>query len=210
MMNCSHCRRRKAKRRCLALGSDLCPLCCGLLREKELHCPPGCRFLVQHKPYQEDKIIRRKRTPAPAKEPQDERLNWLALTIEACLHDYAGRYTAFRDRDAVLALEYARDKTEKGRSRLLLTQEESRVKNEAGEAILTSLDEARFEKKIILPQDVARYSTDEKLKSLENVILRVKYATRSGLDGRAYLQDLARRMDRLKEFSDRKKVVSRP
>ena len=112
--------------------------------------------------------------------------------------------------DAVLALEYARDKTEKGRSRLLLTQEESRVKNEAGEAILTSLDEARFEKKIILPQDVARYSTDEKLKSLENVILRVKYATRSGLDGRAYLQDLARRMDRLKEFSDRKKVVSRP
>jgi len=209
MTICSHCRQRKAKRRCPALGSGLCPLCCGLLREKDLHCPPGCRFLAQHKPYQENKIIRRKTTP-PAAAPQDERLNWLGLLVEASLHAYAGGHPVFSDRDAVLALEYARDRTEKGRSRLLLTGEENRVKNEAGEAILASLDQARFERKIILPQDVERYSSEEKLKSLENIILGVKYAAGGNLEGRAYLQDLARRMDRLREFSDQKKIVSRP
>ncbi len=209
MTNCSHCRQRKAKRRCPALGSDLCPLCCGLLREKELHCPPGCRFLAHHKPYQENKTIRRKRTPS-GEGPQDERLNWLALNIEASLLDYAGRNRGFSDRDAVLALEYARDRTERGRSRLILTREEGRVKNEPGEAVLTSLDQARFERKIILPQDVEHYNTEEKLKTLEDIILGIKYVARANLEGRTYLRDLARRMDRLKEFSHRKKIVSQP
>ena len=209
MASCSHCRQRKAKRRCPALGSDLCPLCCGRLREKELHCPPGCPFLTQHRPYQENKIIQKKRTFSEDM-LQDERLNWLALNIEAPLQEYAERNPALTDRDAILALEYAKDRVERNRSRLLLPQGESRVKNEVGEAILLSLEQCRFQRKIILLQDVERYNTEEKLKCLENVILGVKYLARGGLAGRTYLQDLARRLARLKEFSDQKKIIARP
>ena len=36
MALCSNCRKRKAKRACPALGSPLCNLCCGILREKEI------------------------------------------------------------------------------------------------------------------------------------------------------------------------------
>ena len=209
MASCSHCRQRKAKRRCPALGSDLCPLCCGRLREKELHCPPGCPFLTQHRPYQENKIIQKKRTFSN-EVLQNERLNWLALNIEAPLQEYAERNPALTDRDAILALEYAKDRVERNRSRLLLPQGESRVKNEVGEAILLSLEQCRFQRKIILLQDAERYNTEEKLKCLENVILGVKYRTQGSVAGRTYLQDLARRLARLKEFSDQKKIITRP
>ena len=207
MARCSRCRQRRAKRKCPALGSDLCPLCCGRLREKELHCPPGCPFLLRHRPYQENKIIQKKRTFS-GDVPQDERLSWLALNIEAPLQESAARNPAFADRDAILALEYAKDRVEKNRSRLLLPQEARGVKNEVGEAILLSLEQCRFQKKIILLQDMERYSAEEKLKCLENVILTVKYLARSSLAGRAYLQDLTRRMDRLREFSDQKKIIT--
>ena len=36
----------------MALGEPICSLCCGVLREKEIHCPSNCTFLVKHKPYQ--------------------------------------------------------------------------------------------------------------------------------------------------------------
>jgi hypothetical protein len=207
MARCSRCGQRKAKRQCPALGSDLCPLCCGRLREKELHCPPGCPFLSRHRPYQENKIIQKKRTFSEDV-PQDERLSWLALNIEAPLQESAARNPAFADRDAILALEYAKDRVEKNRSRLLLPQEEARVKNEIGEAILRNVERCRFQRKIILLEDVERYSSEEKLKCLENVILGVKYLARGSLAGRTYLQDLARRMDRLREFSDQKKIIT--
>jgi hypothetical protein len=208
MARCSRCRQRKAKRRCLALGSDLCPLCCGRLREKELHCPPGCPFLTRHRPYQENKIIQKKRTFSKDVS-EDERLNWLTLNIEAPLQEYAARNPALADRDAILAIEYAKDKVEKNRFRLLLPQEEGWVKNEVGEAILLSLEQCRFQRKIILLQDAERYSAEEKIKCLENIILGIKYLARGHLAGRAYLQDLARRMDRLKELSAQKKIISR-
>jgi hypothetical protein len=209
MARCSHCRQRKAKRPCPALGSDLCPLCCGRLREKELHCPPGCSFLTRHKPYQENRIIQKKRTFSEDV-LQDERLSWLVLHIEAPLQEYAEQNPAFTDKDAILALEYAKDRVEKNRSRLLLSQDEGRVKNDVGEAILLSLERCRFQRKIILLQDVERYSAEEKLKCLQNVILGVRYLARGNWAGRSYLQDLARRLDRLKESSEQKKIITRP
>jgi hypothetical protein len=207
MAICTRCRQRKAKRRCPALGSDLCPLCCGRLREKEVHCPAACPFLSRHKPYQENKVIHKK-SRFSEEAADDERLGWLVLHIEAPLLDYALRNPDFRDRDAVLALEYARERIEKNRARLLLAREETRIKNDAGEAVLLSLDECRFQKKLILLQDVERYAPEEKLRCLENVILRIKRAARDDLAGRAYLTDLSRRLDRLKERSAEKKIIT--
>lgn len=208
MARCSRCQQRKAKRRCPALGSDLCPLCCGRLREKEVHCPPGCPFLTQHKPYQENKVIQKK-GDFSEDVSNDERLSWLTLHIEAPLLEYAQQNSFFSDRDAVLALEYARERIEKNRLRLLLAREEGGIKNEVGEAVLLSLEQCRFQKKIILLQDLERYTSEEKLKCIAYVILRIKYLAGRSLAGRTYLQDLRRRLDRLKELSSQKKIITR-
>jgi hypothetical protein len=208
MVKCANCRQRKAKRPCPALGSELCPLCCGRLRQKELHCPPSCPFLTEHKLYQENKIIQKKGKVREDFRP-DERLDWLALNAEVPLREYADRNPGLTDRDAILALEYAKDRAEKSRTRLLLPRDEGRVKNELGESILQSLEQCRFQRKIILLQDVERYSPEEKLKCLDSVIRGIKYLTGGSLASRTYLQDLARRLDRLKEFSDQQKIITR-
>jgi hypothetical protein len=207
MAKCTHCLQRKAKRHCPALGSDICPICCGQLREKTLHCPQGCRYLTQHKPYQEKKVIQKRRTYSPDI-VQDERLSWLILHIEAPLKETAEEHPGFSDREAVLALEYAREKTEKEKTVLLLPQPSSPGQNEIGEAIFQSLEQCRYERQIILPQPMAGYSKGEKLKCLENVILAVKFIAQGDLDGRNYLQDLIERFGRLKGASGQKRIVS--
>lgn len=207
MAKCSHCRQRKAKRHCPALGSELCPLCCGQLREKTLHCPANCPFLARHKPYQEKKIIQKKRTFS-RDVFDDERLNWLTLHIEAPLQALAEKDSVLTDRDAVLALEYARDRVEEERPRLLVPQGERRPQNELGEAIFQSLEQCRYQRAIILLQEVEAYKKEEKLKCLENVILALKAMAKGHLDGRAYLADLSRRFGKLQKLSEQKKVVS--
>jgi len=207
MPQCSHCLQRKAKRHCPALGSDLCPLCCGILREKKIHCPANCPFLIKHKPYQEMKVIEKK--PAFSEDAlQDERLNWLSLNIEAPLLEHGERKPDFADKDAILALEYAKDKVEKGKSALVLPKEEEKLKNEVGESIFQSIEQCRYQRKIVLPKDLETYKKDEKLKCLENVIAAVKYGARGNLQGRNYLQDLSRRFAKIKNISEQKRIIN--
>jgi hypothetical protein len=189
------------------LGSSLCPLCCGRLREKELHCPSGCPYLSRHKPYQENKIIQKKRTFSEDV-LNDERLAWLTWNIEAPLKEFADHHAGFMDRDVILALEYAKNGVGKGRSLVVLAREETRVTNEAGEAVLQSLNQCRFQRKIVLPQNLEAYTSEEKIKCLENTILAVKHLARERLEERTYLQDLTRRWSRLQESSNRAKIIS--
>lgn len=207
MAKCSHCRERKAKRRCPALGNDLCPLCCGLLREKKIHCPSRCPFLIRHKPYQEKRVIEKKQIFSEDI-LQDERLGWLALNIEAPLKEYGEKSPAFSDRDAILALEYAKEKVAKGKSTLVLLKEEEKPKNDVGEAIFQSIEQCHYQRKIILPRDLETYKKEEKLKCLENVIVAVKYMAKGNLEGRNYIQDLIRRFARIKELSQQKRIFS--
>ena len=44
-MTCPLCRQRKAKRPCPALGHDICAVCCGTKRLREIACPPTCGYL---------------------------------------------------------------------------------------------------------------------------------------------------------------------
>lgn len=207
MAVCSHCHRRKAKRRCAALGADLCPLCCGLLRERKLHCPPACPHLARHRPYQEKKII--KKRPAFAEDVQDdERLNWLVLNIEVALQKFAEVRPEFADRGVVLALEYAREKIEKAKPTLLVAEESRRPRNEPGEAVLQTIEQTRFEGKIILPQPLQVYRKEEKLKCLELTILGVKRLAGKDLAGRGYLEDLGRRFARVRDTSQGKRIIS--
>ena len=44
-MACPLCRQRAARRRCPALGRDICAVCCGTKRLVEITCPPDCGYL---------------------------------------------------------------------------------------------------------------------------------------------------------------------
>jgi hypothetical protein len=44
-VTCRLCRLRRAKRPCPALGHDICPVCCGTKRIREIACPPTCVYL---------------------------------------------------------------------------------------------------------------------------------------------------------------------
>lgn len=46
-MKCPLCSSRKGKRRCPALGQEICAVCCGEKRRIEIDCPESCAWLEQ-------------------------------------------------------------------------------------------------------------------------------------------------------------------
>lgn len=214
MTKCSKCKQRKAKRYCPALGDYLCSLCCGTLREKEIHCPSNCAFLVKHRPYQEKRILEKKEISAPrnmaAEEDilKDERIAWLAFHAEAPLKVYAERKESFTDKDAIMALEYTKEKIERAEKLIHLPGEEIKPKNEVGEAIYQSMDKCRYEKEIILPGELQSYTKEEKIKCLERIIYTVKFLAKGNFKGRNYIQELLLRFAKIKELSLKKKVIT--
>ena len=213
MAKCTKCKQRKGKRYCVALDDHLCNLCCGLLREKEIHCPQSCTFLEKHGSYQEDRIIEKKQTHAPKKIPpeedilKDERMAWLAFHMEAPLMEYAKRKESFTDRAALLSLEYAREKIDKDKGLIFIPNEKSKPKNEIGEAIYQSVERCRYEKKIIIPGNQDIYKKDEKIKCLERIMLSIQFLSKGNLKGRIYLEQLINRFTKIKEMSLQKKVT---
>jgi len=214
MTKCSRCEQRKAKRYCPALGNSLCSLCCGILREKEIHCPPNCIYLAKHKPYQEKRILEKKET-SPSKDfaaekdiSKDERLAWLAFHIEAPLGEYAQREKAFTDKEALMALEYAKEKINKGESLIHIPGRETGPKNEIGEAIYLSMEKCRYEKEIILPGEIQSYKKEEKIKCIEQIILSVKFWAKGNFEERNYIQQLIARFAKIKELALKKKVLT--
>ncbi len=215
MAQCVKCKKRKGKRYCAALGDYLCSLCCGLLREKEIHCPQTCSFLEKHSTYHEERVIERKQASVPKRIfPEedilrDERMAWLAFHIEAPLMEYARRKKAFTDREALLSLEYAREKTEKEKALLFMPDERSQAKNEIGEAVYQSLERCRYEKKIIIPGVADIYTQDEKIRCLDRVMLSIQLATSGDLEGRRYLNQVTDRFLRMKQLSRQKKIITK-
>lgn len=215
MAKCAKCNKRKGKRYCAALGDYLCSLCCGLLREKEIHCPQTCSFFEKHSTYHEERIIEKKQASVPKRIlPEDdilrdERMAWLAFHIEAPLMEYARRKETFTDREAFLSLEYAREKIEKEKKILFMPDERSQPKNETGEAIYQSIERCRYEKKIIIPGVAEIYTQDEKIRCLERIMLSIQLATRGNLEGRGYLNQVIDRFSRMKQLSREKKIITK-
>jgi hypothetical protein len=46
-MLCPLCRQRQARRRCPALGREICAICCGTKRLVEVACPADCAYLAR-------------------------------------------------------------------------------------------------------------------------------------------------------------------
>jgi hypothetical protein len=216
MKKCSRCNNRKAKRYCPALDESICSLCCGQVREKEVHCPTTCPFLSKHKSYQEKRIVEKKqlsqRLPASEEEDplKDERMAWLAFHIEMPVKEYADKELSFNDREVLLALEYVRDKVQKGRGIILLPDATMKPQNALGEAMYQMMERCRFEGRVIMAGKPLAYSQQEKLKVLDRIIGAAKYLAKANPEGRSYIQAVTERFAKMKDFSQQKKVITIP
>ena len=214
MKKCSRCNNRKAKRFCPALNESICSLCCGQVREKEVHCPTTCPFLSKHKSYQEKRIVEKRnvsqRLPASEEEDilKDERMAWLAFHIEMPVKEYTEKKSSFNDRQVLLALEYVRDKIEKGRGLILLPDETMKPQNELGEAMYHMMERCRFEGRIIMTGKPLAYSQQEKLTVLDRIIGAVKHLARDNLEGHSYIRAVTERFAKVKGMSRQKKVLT--
>lgn len=214
MNKCPRCNSRKAKRYCAALGESICSLCCGRIREKEVHCPPNCAFLSKHKSYQEKRVIEKKhpapRLPSSENEDllKDERMAWLAFHVETPVKEYAQQNPSLNDKKALLALEYAREKIAKDKGLILLPGERMKPVNDLGEAMLDMIERCRFEGRIIITGEPQTYSKQEKLKVLDRIIAAVKHLARADMEGRTYIQAVTDRFERMKDLNRQKKVLT--
>ena len=214
MAKCAHCRRRKAKRSCPALGSGLCPLCCGELRDREVACPPRCPHREQHKPYQDRRAAERPVEPAgpPGSSGEDvlrdDRLSWLALNAEAPLFERARARPDFTDAGAVAALEYAREKAAKGGGLIVIPGQERAPVNEAGEAVRRSLDACRYEASIILSGAREGYTAEEKIRVLDRLIPAARSFARQSPGGRTYLERIAAQFAALNAEEGKNRIVA--
>lgn len=209
MSKCSLCRKRKAKRKCPALGKSICSLCCGSLRGKEINCPDNCVFLTKHKPYQDKRFLEKKAATTQRKtlfpEPdilQDERLSWLVFNIEAILMQ-AGKNKGISDNDILFSLNYAREKIEKEKSLLIVPgiNEPIKQKNDLGEFVFQTIENCRYEKRIILPGEYQKYTKEEKMKCIDRIMLSVNHYMGEEFNQRNYLNQLFKRFSRIKNHT---------
>jgi hypothetical protein len=211
---CERCGQRLAKRHCPALGAGLCALCCGRLRNREVHCPATCVFLVRHKPYQEKRLLEKRTTP-PSRDPfagddllKDERLAWLIYQLEAPLAIFGERSAGVTDRDALLALEYARAGIERGKSLIVIPGESLKPKNEIGEAVIRAADTARWEAAVILSSGLETYKKEEKLRCLDRIIRSARVLAGADPGRRTYIGKLVERFAAIRNASrDRSSLI---
>lgn len=214
MAKCGKCGQRKGKRPCPALGGTICPACCGTHRVRDIACPPSCRFLADHQPYQDRRVLERK--PAPAAGPsrreerllEDERLAWLALHIEAPLAETADRDPGFRDGGAILALEFARERLTRGRGRLIIPGEDRKTANLVGEAVYLGLESCRYDRAVILIGSEEDYSPEEKRRTLDQVLSTARAWAGEDFDGRTFLEKLREQFARMRDMSGPSKLIT--
>ena len=60
MAKCVTCGERKGNRVCPAVNGDICSLCCGSKRQKEIRCVDSCDYLKKGSEYQLEREITRK------------------------------------------------------------------------------------------------------------------------------------------------------
>lgn len=210
---CSRCGRRKAKRRCPALGRPLCSLCCGRARDKEIRCPNSCPFWAKHKTYQDRRTIERSES-GPRSRPDsedillDERLAWLAAHIEFPLRVFGKGDPRLTDAAVVLALEYARDEVERSGHLLIVPGESLKPRNELGDAVLQSIENCRYEGGLIIPGAGAAYSLADRARVLDRVLLSAREEARANPQGRRFIERLIEHFARMEERTSGKGAKS--
>ena len=135
---------------------------------------------------------------------------WLAAHIEMPVNEYAGKKPALNDREVLLALEYVRDKIQKGKGLILLPDEPTKPRNELGEAMYQMIERCRYEGRIITREKPISYSLQEKLNVLDRIIGAVKHLARDNLEGNTYIGAVRERFAKMKGMIRQKKVLTIP
>ena len=90
---CPLCRRRRARRTCPALGHQICAVCCGTKRLREIRCPSDCTYLVSARTHPPAVIQRQQERDArfllPIIDGIGERQYQLFFVVQATLHRLA-------------------------------------------------------------------------------------------------------------------------
>ncbi|MFW6160360.1 MAG: hypothetical protein ACOC57_04380 [Acidobacteriota bacterium] len=192
MPKCVNCQKRKGKRECPALKELLCQLCCGLLREKEINCPPDCPHLQQHKVYQKRRTsLKNSSNSIPLEEDifQDEKLVWLVYNIEKTILTFSKNNQAIEDRDIHRALQYVQEEMD-GKGSIILSDQPIKPIPPLGKEILQVINNCRYEKKIILPDSYQTYRKEDKVKVISYILATVKLFG----GGKHYLRQMEQRI----------------
>jgi len=176
---------------------------------KEAACPPACAFWTRHEAYQAKRVLGKQPAGAvPGEEVArdeflgDERLSWLLFQAETPIRIASEHSSSLSDAEVFSALDYALEKIGKGRRLIVLPGENLKPANELGEAVIQSLDSARWNASVFLATGLETYGREEKIRSLERIRQSVSTAlAHPGTDGRLYLRNLAERFARIQEYA---------
>jgi hypothetical protein len=190
MYLCPKCGKRLAKRVCPALGAKICQLCCGRLREKEVHCVQDCPYLKSGRAYRQKRVLETSPKRPRVDPSEDKRLARLVFFVDAALAGHASAHPEFTDGDVLLAIDYAKGIVEKGRPRIIVPGAAARPVNEAGELILQALEAARPEESALVAVPASAFTAAEKTACLDWMAGNIKLEAGADLEGRAFLDNL--------------------
>ena len=90
---CPLCRRRRARRACPALGYQICAVCCGTKRLREIRCPSDCTYLVSARTHPPAVVRRQQERDArfllPIIDGLGRRQYQLFFVVQATIHRLA-------------------------------------------------------------------------------------------------------------------------
>jgi hypothetical protein len=92
-MLCPSCGRRKARRECPALSSNICPVCCGTKRLTEIKCPPDCSYLASAREHPAAVVKRRQEQDVAQLLPSIRHLTERQSQLFFLFHTLIARYT---------------------------------------------------------------------------------------------------------------------
>jgi hypothetical protein len=137
----------------------------------------------------------------------DERLSWLVFTLEASLRELAHRLPDFTDKDAALAVAYAREKVGRAQSLIIIPGEARRPQNEAGEVVFRAVEDCRFRPAGLITTTAESYPREDRLVALDMVAGAIRKTLGVTPEGRTYLRSLAARFDEVRNASRTRKIL---
>jgi hypothetical protein len=92
-MLCPSCGQRKARRACPALGTSICPVCCGTKRVVEIKCPSDCGYLTSAREHPAAVVRRRQERDVAQLLPILRQLTERQHQLFFLFHSVIARYT---------------------------------------------------------------------------------------------------------------------